>query len=355
MSEGVQNPGDGSSSEEDVPPGQSAFKEHDEESHTQGSLARKCTKKRRHQESVLHQLQLQMQAMQQTLQGLVASQQQPPRPQDPWAPLSGPSFHQPYELCMAVSDSLYCLPDPQQLGTEEGSVSDQEDSSFESPPLDPTDWVMILRAAERARYCWYNWRDCSRTSTPLPPCTLIVQRPTGGCQVFLGPSAPGAPNPSIPFRNGLGSENLSLSQHPKAGPTAGGQQPLAPHFSSLHLAKWRLCAQCPWMLSTLESGYGLQFNTKYPCFLGVIPTLARDGAAKRAISDEILVWLEKGTIFCAKNSTYFLAPNKDGGFRPIPDLRGLNCYLNRLPFHMLRLSSPTGERRRLVHLSGPAG
>ena len=33
---------------------------------------------------------------------------------------------------------------------------------------------------------------------------------------------------------------------------------------------------------------------------------------------------------------YFLVPKKEGGFRPILDLRGLNSFLKVLPFHMLK-------------------
>ncbi len=39
-----------------------------------------------------------------------------------------------------------------------------------------------------------------------------------------------------------------------------GYQPPAPCFSSQHLFHWRQCTQCPWLLSTLEFGYRLQFK-----------------------------------------------------------------------------------------------
>ncbi|KAJ8366180.1 hypothetical protein SKAU_G00150110 [Synaphobranchus kaupii] len=125
MSEGVQNPGDGGASGEDVPPGQSAFVEHDMEPHAQGAGARKCARKHKHQEPEFHQLQLQVQAMQQTLQGLLST---------------------------TASYSLYRQTDPQQSGTEEASVSGQESNcASELPPLDPSDRAVILRAAEHAR------------------------------------------------------------------------------------------------------------------------------------------------------------------------------------------------------------
>ena len=63
-----------------------------------------------------------------------------------------------------------------------------------------------------------------------------------------------------------------------------------------------------------------------------------------ALRQEINVLLEKGAITTVDRqtqeggfySTYFVIPKKDGGLRPILDLRPLNAHLKVMKFHMLR-------------------
>ncbi len=110
-------------------------------------------------------------------------------------------------------------------------------------------------------------------------------------------------------------------------------QPPAPHFSSQHLFHWCQCTQCPWVLSTLEFGYRLQFKSKPPQFQGIVPTVLREEMQYRPLKDEVSV-LGQGFY-----STYFLIPKKDGDLRPILNLRKFNHHLRRLPFRMLCLST----------------
>ena len=81
-------------------------------------------------------------------------------------------------------------------------------------------------------------------------------------------------------------------------------------------------------------------------------TTIRDPARAQALSQELSTLLAKGAIEPVDHllmpggfySTYFLVPKRDGGFRPILDLRGLNKFLKVLPFHMLT----TAEVRRVI-------
>ena len=73
-------------------------------------------------------------------------------------------------------------------------------------------------------------------------------------------------------------------------------------------------------------------------------TLVKDPTRARALRLELLALLHKGAIepldaFTQGSgfySTYFIVPKKDGGLRPILDLRPLNSHLRVRTFHMLR-------------------
>lgn len=73
--------------------------------------------------------------------------------------------------------------------------------------------------------------------------------------------------------------------------------------------------------------------------------MVRNTSQIHALQLEIIKLLRKGAIEHVDPqdyqsgfySTYFLVKKKDGGFRPILDLRGLNRHLKHLPFRMLRI------------------
>ena len=97
------------------------------------------------------------------------------------------------------------------------------------------------------------------------------------------------------------------------------------------------------MVSTLTRGYELQFRRRPQAFGRVRMTVVRDPTKAAALAQELSALLAKGAIEPVDPqlqpggfySAYFLVTKKDGGFRPILDLRGLNTFLKILPFHML--------------------
>ncbi len=81
----------------------------------------------------------------------------------------------------------------------------------------------------------------------------------------------------------------------------------------------------------VERGYIIQFGSRTPLFNGAFPTLV---GSKQALEmeQEVATLLKKEAIEVVPPldrefefySRYFIVPNKDGGLRPILDLRSLN-------------------------------
>ncbi|XP_075325338.1 uncharacterized protein LOC142383616 [Odontesthes bonariensis] len=127
------------------------------------------------------------------------------------------------------------------------------------------------------------------------------------------------------------------------GPDAEATGPTVGLFSQQQLSYWAASTRDPWVLSTLTHGYKLQFRRRPPTHGRVRMTVIRDPAKARALAQGLFVLLGKGAIEPVDPllhpggfySTYFLVAKKDGGFRPILDLRNLNRFLKVLRFHML--------------------
>ncbi|XP_036956139.1 uncharacterized protein LOC119020706 [Acanthopagrus latus] len=126
------------------------------------------------------------------------------------------------------------------------------------------------------------------------------------------------------------------------GPGAENPGPVVGCFSQQQFSYWAATTTDPWVISTLTHGYKLQFRRRPPAFGRVRITIIRDPAKAHALNQELSALLDKGAIEPVDPlspggfySTYFLVEKKDGGLRPILDLRGLNRFLKVLKFHML--------------------
>ncbi len=99
-----------------------------------------------------------------------------------------------------------------------------------------------------------------------------------------------------------------------------------------------------WVMGIIKRGYSLQFARRPPRFSGVVSTSVQ-GENARVLRSEVMTLLEKGAIEMVSPalsesgfySRYFLVPKKDGGLRPILDLRRLNHAFMRRPFRMITL------------------
>ncbi len=110
-------------------------------------------------------------------------------------------------------------------------------------------------------------------------------------------------------------------------------------------AAWKLLPNIsPWVERTVEKGYRIQFAYRPPCFNGVVSTSVKPERV-HLLTQELQALLDKGAIEhvplpdreSGYYSRYFLVPKKDGGLRPILDLRGLNRYLRSYKFKMLTI------------------
>ncbi len=114
------------------------------------------------------------------------------------------------------------------------------------------------------------------------------------------------------------------------------------------LHEWeRLPGVSLWVLRTIWSGYTLQFGRNPPRFDGVHLTVVNSASKASVLQQELSSLLRKGAIEEVPQSDvergffsrYFLVPKRDGGLRPIPDLRRLNFSLYKGKFKMLTIKN----------------
>ncbi len=119
------------------------------------------------------------------------------------------------------------------------------------------------------------------------------------------------------------------------------------------LAAWKLLPNVSqWVLRTVERGYKIQFGLRPPLFNGVFPTLVGPEQAL-VMEQEVATLLRKEAIEVVPPlvresgfySRYFIVPKKDGGLRPILDLRLLNRSVKRLKFKMLTIKQVVAQIR----------
>ncbi|KAI2647899.1 Transposon Ty3-I Gag-Pol polyprotein [Labeo rohita] len=116
---------------------------------------------------------------------------------------------------------------------------------------------------------------------------------------------------------------------------------------------WKLLPNVSaWVLHTVERGYRIQFGAPPPPFNGVSPTLV--GPEQGLVMEqEVATLLRKEAIEVVPPheresgfySRYFIVPKKDGGLRPILDLRLLNRSVKRLKFKMLTIKQVVSQIR----------
>ncbi|KAK7899532.1 hypothetical protein WMY93_020385 [Mugilogobius chulae] len=105
---------------------------------------------------------------------------------------------------------------------------------------------------------------------------------------------------------------------------------------------WETLGAGPWVVSTMTQGYRLQFLRRPPLTGSPTYTVVVDPQQFQVLASEISTLLTKKAIREVKcdqrtgfYSRYFLIPKKDGGLRPILDLRSLNKFLRPLKCKML--------------------
>ncbi len=102
-----------------------------------------------------------------------------------------------------------------------------------------------------------------------------------------------------------------------------------------------------WVLRTIRSGYTLQFGKNSPRFDGVHLTVVNSASNASVLRQELSSLLQKGAIEEVPQSDiergffsrYFLVPKRDGGLRPILDLRHFNFSLYKGKFKMLTMKT----------------
>ncbi|KAL0157682.1 hypothetical protein M9458_030689, partial [Cirrhinus mrigala] len=112
-----------------------------------------------------------------------------------------------------------------------------------------------------------------------------------------------------------------------------------------YLAAWKLLPNVSaWVLRTVERGYRIQFGAPPP-FNGVFPTVVSPEQGlvmEQEVGTPVVSPQDRESGFY---SQYFIVPKKDGGLRPILDLRLLNLSVMRLKFKMLTVNQALSQIR----------
>ncbi len=178
------------------------------------------------------------------------------------------------------------------------------------------------------------------TAVSLLQCTEPVpatRQPSTSLSVIPSKDAEGSPSRwRVPLLPGLldTPSQVCLPLHDTMIPLS--------HF----LREWeRLPGVSLWVLRTIRTGYTLQFGKNPPRFNGVHLTVVNSAAKASVLQQELSSLLQKGAIEEVPQSEvergffsrYFLVPKRDGGLRPILDLRRLNLALYKGKFKMLTM------------------
>ena len=108
--------------------------------------------------------------------------------------------------------------------------------------------------------------------------------------------------------------------------------------------RWSKYTTDPWVLSVVRCGYGLQFNPEMghpPLTNQPVEMSDRRPESVLLLKQAVTDLLQKEAIEIVENpdtpgfySRLFLVPKRDGGFRPIIDLKPLNAFLTKEKFKM---------------------
>jgi len=114
---------------------------------------------------------------------------------------------------------------------------------------------------------------------------------------------------------------------------------------SCFLPEWLRITNDTWVLATIRLGYALEMQEPPPGFRGIRPTITRSGSA--TLSEEVeglvmkcaAVHVPPDQGWSGYYNTYFLVPKKDGGIRPILNLKQFNHCLRKARFKMNSLET----------------
>ena len=147
---------------------------------------------------------------------------------------------------------------------------------------------------------------------------------------------------SAPHASNVTSDTLVL-QHTEASPSLSERSVLRIRPLAIHADAWaKLPGVSKWVLNIIERGYSLQFRRRPRRYVARVETTVKTEVA-HLLRAEVTKLLSKGAIEPLSQdqsegglySRYFLVPKKDGGLRPILDLRQLNKVLVKRQFRML--------------------
>ncbi|KAL0148900.1 hypothetical protein M9458_055704 [Cirrhinus mrigala] len=258
------------------------------------------------------------------------------------------SLHATKETTRAIGRSMAAMVAAERHLWLTLSDMNEKDSVFLlDAPLAPSGLFgdAVKSVLDRRRSPRQSSPDGCSTVSVSPQCPHEIIMPT--LPVFQSAVVSGEPIPqSLLLRQRSGAGEL-------ATPAGVSRTVSSRPVSRDYLAAWKLLPNVSArVLRTVEQGYRIQFGAPPPPFSGVFPTLA--GPEQGLVMEqEVDTLLRKDAIEVVPPHDresgfyrqYFIVPKKDGGLRPILDLRQLNRSLMWLEFRMLTVSQVVSQIR----------
>ncbi|KAG0821219.1 hypothetical protein G6F19_012039 [Rhizopus arrhizus] len=202
--------------------------------------------------------------------------------------------------------------------------------AFQSALVQQTSTMNAIRNASSSR-------NSFRRKPWIPPQSSQAASTANNLQFFRS-----GPSSQLGGYNGNTTSHSNNRGFNQPNPLDASDSPMAGGRLSLFASEWTTLSINDWLLNTIRTGFQLHFHTQPPLSHRPRPIAPFNQSQDQLLSSEIHQLLSKGTIESVNPqdpspgfySSMFVIPKRNGGHRPVFNLKNLNQYLTAPHFKM---------------------